>query len=318
MRPLGIERKSVRRVRSKSARRDERKLTRTAKPFVNEYRRQSFGRRMHSRNDIVSRFFGDIRHWFTFHWPMLYLACSLLALTLIAALFVGGYVRAAVNALNGVAATISTDAGFGISRLSFSGETRTPPQTILAVLNFKPGQSIFSIDLQTARARLMRLPWVAQADVIRRYPDSITVGIVEKHPFALWQSTKGLFVIERSGAVITKAILKDFPHLPIFIGDVPNGGGELADAIADHRAVAARVRAMERVSGRRWNLILDDGVIVKLPENGWKQQLSVLDHLIVDKGILERDIAEIDLRSHDNYFFMLRGAKPKATRENAA
>ena len=49
--------------------------------------------------------------------------------------------------------------------------------------------------------------------------------------------------------------------------------------------------------GRRWNLLFDNGVIVKLPETGWRKQLAVLEHLIVDKGILERDVAEIDLRS---------------------
>ena len=63
---------------------------------------------------------------------------------------------------------------------------------------------------------------------------------------------------------------------------------------------------MQLVSGRRWNLLLDDGVIVKLPEQGWEKQLGTLEHLIVDKGVLERDISEIDLRSPDNYFFKLR------------
>ncbi len=71
----------------------------------------------------------------------------------------------------------------------------------------------------------------------------------------------------------------------------------------------ARLQAIERISGRRWNLILDDGVTVKLPETGWKTQIDALEHLIVDKGILERDVEEIDLRSPDNYFFVLRGEK---------
>ena len=42
----------------------------------------------------------------------------------------------------------SAYAGFGISKLHLSGNSRTPPETILAVLNFKPGQSIFAADLR--------------------------------------------------------------------------------------------------------------------------------------------------------------------------
>lgn len=316
MRPLGSKHKTVRNARGRSDHRNDRKSSRTANSA--ESRRQNFGRRTHFRDGPVSRFLRDMRRRLTLRRPVLYLSGALLAFTLVAALFVGGYVRAVIDTFNAAAARVSADAGFGISELHLSGEDRTPPQTILAVLNLTPGQSIFAANLRMARARLMLLPWVAQADVTRRYPDSITVGIVEKHPFALWQSAKGLFVIERSGAVIARAVPKDFPHLPVFIGGAPDGGGELVDAVAGHRAVVARVRAMERVSGRRWNLILDDGVVVKLPEKDWQQQLGVLDRLIVDKGILERDITEIDLRSRDNYFFVLHGANKKVARENAA
>ena len=88
------------------------------------------------------------------------------------------------------------------------------------------------------------------------------------------------------------------------MGDgAPDVGAELVDQIAQRRAVVARVKAMQRVSDRRWNLLLDDGVVVELPETGWQKQLDVLENLIVDKGVLERDITEIDLRSSDALLF---------------
>ena len=322
MRQVTNSRKPPHASRGKPARNDPRKTARTkasaksAKPEP----RQTFGRRTQFRDDFLARAGRWVRRKLTFRRPMLYLTGSFVALTIMGALFAGGYVRAGIDKVNEVATAVSSYAGFGISKLHLSGENRTPPQTILAVLNLKPGQSIFDADLQAARARLLRLPLVAQADVTRRYPDSISVNIVEKHPFALWDSGKGLFVVERSGAVITKAMRKAFPHLPVFAGDPPKGGADLVEAISDQRAVAARVRIMQRVGQRRWNLILDDGVVVMLPETGWRKQLAVLEHLIVDKGILERDVKQIDLRLPDNYFFELRGQdKPQAVpREHAA
>ena len=44
---------------------------------------------------------------------------------------------------------------------------------------------------------------------------------------------------------------------------------------------------MKRVYGRRWNLVLDDGVLVKLPETDWAEELNTLERLIVDNGVLE-------------------------------
>jgi cell division protein FtsQ len=247
---------------------------------------------------------------------MLYISSSLLIFAVIAGLLIGGYVGRAVASVNRAVDGVMADAGFGISAVNLAGNNRTPPASILAALGFEPGQSIFGADIQSARGRLMQLEWVAQVDVSRRYPDSISVAIVEKLPYALWQADDGLHVIERNGRPITFARAEDYPHLPLFIGDQPAGASDLVDAIATHRAVSARVKAMQRVSARRWNLILDDGVVVKLPEESWQKQLDVLEHLIVDKSILERDLSEIDLRSPDNYFFTLRssGQQQQVTR----
>jgi cell division protein FtsQ len=243
----------------------------------------------------------------------------MLIASFIAALFAGGYVSGAFKAAGRAFDAIVADAGFGIDAVHLSGNTRTQPAAILTALGFEPGQSIFGADIQAARTRLLALNWVADAEVRRQYPASISVSIIEKLPFALWQTPNGLYVVERSGRPITKAVASDFRHLPLFLGDgAPEVGAEFVDAIALHRAIAARVKAMQRVSERRWNILLDDGVVVELPETGWARQLDELEHLIVDKGVLERDITEIDLRSPDNFFFQLRnGEKQQATRGNA-
>ncbi|HWA29703.1 MAG TPA: FtsQ-type POTRA domain-containing protein [Rhizomicrobium sp.] len=279
--------------------------------------REQFGKRKKFRNDPISHFFRDWRERLMPSRPMLHLSTGLFVLTLIIALFVGGYVGRAIGSVNRAISAVATDAGFGIDSVHLAGNRHTQPATILAALGFEPGQSIFDADVHAARQRLMELEWVKEAEVSRRYPDSIYVNIVEKKPFALWQAADGLHVIERSSKPITFARADDYPHLPLFIGGYPQGGADLVQAIAQHRAIVARVKAMRRVSGRRWDLILDDGVVVQLPEEGWRKQLDALDHLIVDKSILERDIVEIDLRSPDNYFFVLRsGAQQQESRGN--
>jgi len=280
-------------------------------------RRQQFGKREKFNDGALARFIRETRERLTPSRPMLYISTSLFVLTVLVGLFVGGYVGRMIAGVDDGLNTIAADAGFGIASVHLAGNRHTPPASILAALGFEPGQSIFGADIQAARARLLQLDWVAKADVSRRYPDSISVSIVEKKPYALWQAADGLHVIERSSKPIAFARAQDYPHLPLFVGGAPQGGADLVQAIAQHRAVNARVKAMQRISGRRWNLLLDDGVVVKLPEEGWRKQLDALEHLIVDKSVLERDIVEIDLRSPDNYFFVLRsGEQQQVTRGN--
>lgn len=270
--------------------------------------RPAFGQRKKFRNDPVSRFFRDLGSALSLRRPSVSSAFALLAAAGFAILLVSGVLHRAIRAVDEAAGALAVDAGFGISAIHLSGNRYTPPGVILAALGFAPGQSIFRADVQGARATLLKLDWVAGARVSRRYPDAIYVRVVEKVPFALWSSGSGAAVVDREGDPITRVEPSQFSKLPLFLGDRPAGAAELMDSIALHRAVAARVRAMQRVSGRRWNLILDDGVLVKLPEQDWAKQLDSLERLIVEKGILERDIAEIDLRSRDNYFFVLRSA----------
>jgi cell division protein FtsQ len=242
--------------------------------------------------------------------PMFMLTAGLLTITLIAAILVSGVIGRTVHRLDGAISSVVAQAGFGISEVHLAGNVRTPPETILAALGFEPGQSIFDADVQTARRKLMKLDWVAEADVQRRYPDAIYVRVVEKFPFALWKSPDGVTVIERNGGLITRTDVSKFVSLPLLAGDgAPQPAAEIVDAVAQHRAVAARVKIYQRQSGRRWNLILDDGVIVKLPEAGWQKELDTLESLIVDKSILEHNLAEIDLRAPGYYFFVLKSGQ---------
>ena len=267
--------------------------------------------------NLATRAWNTMRAWAT--RPMLLLALGLMGTALLAALFVGGHVGRSLGRLNLMTAALVDDAGFGISQVHLAGNRRVPPDAILATLGFELGQSIFTADIHAARQRLEKLDWVAEADVQRRYPDDISVRIVEKLPFALWQSNAGVYVVERNGKVITSNGVGEFRHLPLLLGDGGSNAADIVDAVAQHRSLEARVKAYQRVSERRWNLILDDGVLVKLPEMGWQKELDALEHLIVDKGILERDVSEIDLRSPTQYFFVLRSGERKIEpRGNAA
>ncbi|MGH6872371.1 MAG: cell division protein FtsQ/DivIB [Rhizomicrobium sp.] len=273
--------------------------------------RLTFGRRKKPKQTVLRRLLQAARAKLTLTRPMLLLTVGFLAFTGIAALFVGGYVGRAITGVKDTADALVADAGFGIATVDIAGNRRTPKDTILAVLNIQQGQTTVGYDIHAAQARLSRLPWVAAADVRRRYPDTIDVTLTERHAFALWRTPDAIDVIDKTGHVITQTDGLEFQKLPRFVGEAPVGGAGLVAAIAAHRAVHARVWAMRRMGGRRWDLILDDQVVVQLPEEGWRKQLDELEHLLVDTGVLERDIKEIDLRHTDNYYFILKNGLPQ-------
>jgi Cell division protein FtsQ len=146
------------------------------------------------------------------------------------------------------------------------------------------------------------LPTPINPDLAKRY-----------RPFALWfDENQHLWVISENGTVLGST--QQFPQLqlralPHFVGGgcgALQAGKSIVDAVSQRPAVSARTVAYQRISNRRWNLLLDGNILVELPERRPEEQLDTLQSLIVLKGVLERSISEIDLRDPTRYLILLR------------
>jgi cell division protein FtsQ len=189
-------------------------------------------------------------------------------------------------------------AGFGINDVKISGHRETAELAILEKLEVDG--SLVGFDVETARARLGELPWVARADVRKFYPSTLIVEIEERRPFALWQRNGDVVVIDRGGTEIVPLAEGRFARLPFIVGEGANERvADLVATIQAEPAVAAQMRAAVLIAGRRWDLHLDNGVTVKLPENNSGAALAQLVKLEAERQLLARDVIVVDLRLPD-------------------
>ncbi|HUK09939.1 MAG TPA: FtsQ-type POTRA domain-containing protein [Stellaceae bacterium] len=190
--------------------------------------------------------------------------------------------------------------GLTVTDVVVEGRNRVDAQTILAALGARRGTPILAIDPAAARARLEALPWVRSASVTRLLPDTLRVRIEERVPLALWRRGDKLVLVDRDGVAMPTASSGDFANLIELVGDeAPGQAAALLDMMASEPTLAVHVVAAVRVGGRRWNLQLDDGITVELPEleplAAWRE-LARLDRTA---GLLRREIKRVDLRFAD-------------------
>jgi cell division protein FtsQ len=69
--------------------------------------------------------------------------------------------------------------------------------------------------------------------------------------------------------------------------------------IEKYPAVRDQMKAAVLVAERRWNVLLNNGIDIRLPEEGADQALATLVKLDHDDKLLTRDIAVVDLRLPD-------------------
>lgn len=191
-------------------------------------------------------------------------------------------------------------AGFAVVDVQVEGRQRASREAILAALGVRQGMPILAIDPVEAKRRLELLAWVRSASIERRLPDTLYIRIVERQPLALWQRQGKLVLVDRDGVVVPTEPNTEIDKLVVLVGpDAPKEGTALLDMLATEPELAPHVAAAVRVGGRRWNLRLDSGIDVALPEENpiaaW-HRLAELEH---SDGILERDIEMVDLRLPD-------------------
>lgn len=262
--------------------------------------RRTQRRRQPARSSRLARWAMSIRDGVFSAWPFAIIAGALFGGALFYGLAAGGYFSAAGAGVVGAVHQSLGTIGFTVQQVTVTGRNRTSSDAVMTALGVERGDPILAVDVEAARFRLERLDWVQSATVKRLLPDTIHVELVERRPFAIWQRGGRLSVIDRQGGVITEAGLEGFSHLPFVVGHgAARHAGALIEVLERQPEFFARVRAAVRVANRRWNLRLENGVDVRLPEVGAAEALRDLAALDSAHRILSRDIQAIDLRLSD-------------------
>jgi cell division protein FtsQ len=243
------------------------------------------------------------------------IAASMLfiAATLSYGAIAGGHVDAVIVALKDVRDQAANTVGFRIAAISVSGAKEVSREQILSIAGVTGHVSLLFLDADVARAKLLANPWIADAAVLKLYPDRLQITVVERQAFALWQKDGHVSVIADDGTVLENGVTPRYVSLPLVVGrGAEQRGKDLLGILGRYPDIRAQLRASILVANRRWNLRLANGVDVRLPETGIEAALDRLVALDRDKKLLSRDIVAIDLRLPDRVTVRLSEAAAAA------
>ncbi len=227
-----------------------------------------------------------------------------------------GWVEARMNALGASVLDISGNVGLRVDDVVLSGRRNSDAAEILAALDIERGSPILAMNMNDARERIESLGWVRSAEIARRLPDVVFVRVIERQPLAIWQHDGQAALVDRFGQTIQRSGLDAFAHLPLIVGNgAPEHAAQLIDLLQTYPAVAKALEAAVRVSERRWNLRLRNGIDVRLPEQNISAALTRLDDFQREHALLERDVVAVDLRVPDR--LIVRVGRDSAPRPKA-
>lgn len=263
-----------------------------------------------------------VMHWLPFSEETLHRIVMTLILAAAAGLVWTVAVMAGIPALaSEQAALIASDAGFKVSHLEVRGVNRMNEQRIYERVLGQNDRAMTSLDLAALRDELNQLPWVKDARVSRKLPDTLVIDIVERNPHAVLRKPDRMVLIDDTGVELETVKPAKAKGMLVLSGlGVGQRVEDLTRLLDAAPALKPQVSEAEWVGNRRWNLTFKTGQVLALPEGDEKSAGALLSFARMDgvNRLLGGKVAAFDMRAPDRIYMRVPGHADAVAAEKRA
>ncbi|AUH33976.1 cell division protein FtsQ/DivIB [Paracoccus tegillarcae] len=207
--------------------------------------------------------------------------------------------RAALSdGITGMVDKVQSRDEFQVRMMTVEGASPAVDKALRAMLPVDLPASSFDIDLTALRLQVIALDAVEKIE-LRIKPGGILSAVVtERVPVMLWRHARGIDMLDKAGHRVAGVTAREMrPDLPIIAGDGADQAAHEALALIDAAGpVLPRLRGLQRQGERRWDVVLDHGQRILLPETDAVRALERAIEMQRQQDLLGRDISVIDLR----------------------
>lgn len=190
-----------------------------------------------------------------------------------------------------------------VDRVQVDGVGHTPAQAIVRQAGVHGGQAMVDVDEAGAARRVETLPWVAHAQVSRRWPATVRITVTERRAVAV-TSADGGWVLLDAGARVLEVDPERPPGLVALggVGPATPPGTELLDAkgllsvVTDMSpSLAARTTSVEATDGGEVELKLNPRGTVRLgPPDDLPAKLAAVETVLAK--VSTANLSTLDVR----------------------
>ena len=134
----------------------------------------------------------------------------------------------------------------------------------------------------------------------------LTIKIEEKNIIGLTKIKNSNYLIDEFNNLIEEKITPKLFHLPFFNGKNSYKNANVILSLIRKSDVSINYISFSFIDNRRWNINLNNGVKILLPETNIIDTLKLLKKIDSEHNILKGNFIEIDLRIYKKFFL-----KPK-------
>ena len=159
--------------------------------------------------------------------------------------------------------------------------------------------NLIGLNFNSIKEMVESSEWVKRASIKKVLPSTLKINVTENDPYAIYFQEGKSFLIDLDGSIITEINLNNYEDDLLFVRG-ENSPELLEQLIRDISItfpnLTQTLEEVEFIEKRRWNLKLNNKLLVKLPDENIQQSLKNLKQLFEEQEVMESNIIEIDLR----------------------
>ena len=160
-----------------------------------------------------------------------------------------------------------------IQKITIENNLILDSEKVKKKLNFLYDETLFFLNIKKIEKNLKVIDFIESFSIKKIYPNELKLIILEKKPIAILHNKKEKFYISDKGDLIKFENLKSYNDLPtVFGGD--NSFYSLYEILENIKFPIKKIKFFYFLESGRWDLIMKDGKLIKLPIKDYSYSLD--------------------------------------------
>jgi cell division septal protein FtsQ len=171
---------------------------------------------------------------------------------------------------------------------------------------------IYDLNLSLLKENILSLKGIKSVNIKVILPNKVCITTQKRKPIAVWWDYERFFLVDEDGVIISEGVSeKDKKDYTFIVGVGAIDNLKSISNLFIYSNYNGRIASMRFLGKRRWDIVLSDGTLIKLPEKNEVAAIKLLDKLLGSKTNLIAGGSIVDMRLAPKKVFVKRQSDVK-------
>jgi|TARA_B110000444_G_scaffold245684_1_gene266430 cell division septal protein FtsQ len=185
---------------------------------------------------------------------------------------------------------------FPVKQILIENNLATDPQKLKYDFNFLMNKSLLFLNEDKIFTTFNKYDFISNIQLKKKYPNTLKIIIFEKIPVALQIIGKKKFFVTKENKKIKFTSVKIYENLPLIFGKYKNFDVFYNDLEKNNFNIKS-IKAFYYFDVGRWDIMLKNNKIIKLPENNYIDLLPEINLMLNDTNFSKYKVFDFRLKN---------------------